>query len=59
MPTRTTHLEKDEGRPLMLIDEPLGFEMTEHVAGNDAAAFCQGYDTYMLRELKSGMTQIK
>jgi len=41
-----------EGRPLMIDDQPLGFTVVEHVAGPDAAAFCQGYKTYMVREFK-------
>lgn len=38
----------------MIINEPLSFHMMEHLAGSDAAAFCNGYDSYMARELKAG-----
>lgn len=58
MPNSNNDPAEGEGRPLMLIDSPMGFEMIEHVAGSDAAAFCQGFSTYMLRELKSGKKRI-
>lgn len=45
---------KGQGRPLLVDDQPLGFSVIEHVAGPDAASFCQGYKTYMVRELKPG-----
>lgn len=41
-----------EGRPLLIDDQPLGFSTIEHIAGPDAASFCQGYKTYMVREFK-------
>jgi len=51
MPAGASQIQ-GEGRPLMIDDQPLGFTVVEHVAGPDAAAFCQGYKTYMVREFK-------
>uniref|UniRef100_A0A915ILE3 Response regulatory domain-containing protein n=1 Tax=Romanomermis culicivorax TaxID=13658 RepID=A0A915ILE3_ROMCU len=52
MPKRGPLQSRTEGRPLALIDDPMSSEMIEQVANEEAAAFCRGYDTYMLKPVE-------
>jgi len=59
LPIRQPGQDNDQPRPLILQHDPLNDDMIELIAGEDGASFCNGYETYLAREMKPEETRRK
>jgi len=56
MPIRQVGEDADQPRPLVILNDPLTSDVLKQIAGPNGAAFCNGFDSYLAREMKPDET---